>query len=475
MRFLLKLVLLFLSAAFIPSCDANWNPFIKVSHLERVKKAGTLTVLTRYDPTTYYQGADGYTGLEYDLVQLFAKHLGVKARFVVPDSFEKILTQIAAGSADIAAAGLTITEQRRTAMRFAPPYHQVTQQVIYRSGKHRPKSVSDLANGIVEVVSGSSHNDTLKKLQRHNPALQWEINKDQNTVGLLYLVNSGLIDYTIADSNQMSLIRRFYPKLNIAFDIGKAQPVAWALPKSDDLSLYNEVVRFFTKIKRNKTLAQLIERHYGHTESLDYVGLCKFRQHKAIRLPSYQKYFEKAAKKHQIDWRLLAAIGYQESHWMENAISPTGVEGLMMLTEGTAKYLGIKNRTDPEQSINGGALYLKQRIKKIPPRIPEPDRTWMALAAYNVGYGHLEDARVLTQKLGGNPDKWIDVKKVLPLLSEKKWYTQTKHGYARGNEPVRYVENIRSYYDLLVWLTKEDAIGKNILVTKPLAPKNPAI
>ncbi len=467
MHLLLKLFFFFLSSALLTSCDAGWNLLRKTSHLERIKKTGILTVLTRHDPTTYYEGADGYTGLEYDLVMLFAKHLGVKARFVVPGSFDKILSQITEGSADIAAAGLTVTEKRQAVMRFAPAYHEVIEQVIYHSGKRRPKKVEDMANGIVEVVKGSSHVDTLKKLQQKIPSLQWNINQDQDTIGLLYLVNAGLIDYTIADSNQISLIRRYYPKLNIAFDLGKPQQLAWALPKSDDLSLYNEVIRFFTKIKRNKTLAQLIERHYGHTASLDYVGLCKFRQHKANRLPSYQKFFETAAKKYQIDWRLLAAIGYQESHWLENAISPTGVEGLMMLTKGTAKYLGIKNRADPEQSINGGALYLKQRIKKIPVRISEPDRTWMALAAYNVGYGHLEDARVLTQKLGGNPDKWIDVKQHLPLLSEKKWYTQTKHGYARGNEPVRYVENVRSYYELLVWLTEEDAIGKNTLARKP--------
>ncbi len=472
MHLLIKILICLISLPAITACHADWNPLNKTSRLEQIKKSGVLTVLTRYSPSTYYQGAKGYTGLEYDLVMLFARQLGVKVRFVVPDNFDTILTEIASGAADLAAAGLTVTEKRKQQMRFAPPYHEVTEQLIYHSRSRRPKNITDLNDGILEVVHGTSHIDTLKKLRKKNPMLQWNVNKALDTQGLLYLANSGLIDYTIADSNQISLIRRFYPKLNIAFDISKPKPLAWALPKSGDLSLYNEVIRFFKKIKHDNTLRELIERHYGHASNLDYLGLCKFRQHKEIRLPNYQKLFEKAAQKYQLDWRLLAAIAYQESHWLENAISPTGVKGLMMLTKGTAQYLGIKDRADPQQSIAGGALYFKQRIKKIPSRIKEPDRIWMALAAYNVGYGHLEDARVLTQKLGGNPDKWLDVKKTLPLLSQKKWYTRTKHGYARGSEPVRYVENVRSYYDLLVWLTEEDSIGRKVMELQPSSPAN---
>lgn len=143
-----------------------------------------------------------------------------------------------------------------------------------------------------------------------------------------------------------------------------------------------------------------------------------------------------------------------------------------MLTQGTAKQLGIKDRTDPVQSITGGALYFKQRLKKIPSRIQEPDRTWFALASYNVGFGHLEDARKITENRKGNPDKWLDVKESLPLLSKKKWYKHARYGYARGQEPVNYVENIRSYYDLLVWLTAENLIEKDVM---SLPPKKPEI
>lgn len=460
---LLKLLIGCICSVLLSHCDTT---VLSQTKLEKIKQSGILHVLTRPDPTTYYQSADGYAGLEYDLIMLFAQHLGVKAKIEVPNTFADILSKISKGKADIAAAGLTITEERKQTMRFAPAYHEVTEQLIYRSGTRRPTDINSLNNGIFEVTKGTSHIETLNHTKQNNPALNWEVNDQLDTNGLLYLVNEGLIDYTVADSNQSTLIRRFYPKLNIAFDISESRQLAWALPNSNDTSLYDEVVVFFNRIKADKTLDQLLEKHYGHTNSLSYVDNCLFRQHQKSRLPQYQQYFNLAAMSYGIDWRLLAAIGYQESHWSADAVSPYGVQGIMMLTNDTADLLNIKDRTDPAQSIDGGARYFQQRLKIISDKIPEPDRTWFALASYNVGMGHLEDARRLTEQQGGNPNKWMDVKQRLPLLTEEKWHQQTKHGYARGKEPVRYVENIRSYYDLLVWLTEENQIQNDTMVSK---------
>lgn len=460
---IVRLIAGFIFAVSLTTCDIK---MLSLTKLEQIKRNGTLHVLTRIDPTTYYQSPEGYTGLEYDLVMLFADQLGVKVEFEIPPTFSNILGRIAKGKADIAAAGLTVTEQRQQKMRFAPTYHEITEQLIYRSGNRRPHDVSSLTRGIIEVAKGTSHVDTLTSLQQENPDLTWNVNDELDTDGLLYLVNEGLIDYTLADSNQAILIRRFYPKLNIAFDISEPRQLAWALNLSDDTSLYDEAVSFFKRIKEDKTLDQLIEKHYGHANRLSYVGNCKFRQHKKSRLPLYLPHFHAAAEAYNIDWRLLAAIGYQESHWYGQAVSPTGVQGLMMLTQDTATQLGVSDRTDPAQSIDGGARYFRQRLRIISDRIPEPDRTWFALASYNVGIGHLEDARLLTEKQKGNPDKWMDVKQRLPLLAQKKWYVQTKYGYARGKEPVQYVENIRSYYDLLIWLTEENQIKKNAMDLK---------
>ena len=465
--------LIFLS--ILTSCD-DYSPYHRgFTKLDQIKHEGAINVLTRLDPTTYYEGSEGLTGLEYDLVMLFAKRINVQANFIFPATFDDILKQISEGNADIAAAGLTITDHRKLSMRFAPAYQKITEQIVYRSGNKRPRNISDLSKGIIEIVKGTSHIDTLNKLQAEQPDLNWNINDELKTDGLLYLVNEGLIDYTIADSHQAGTIKHFYPKLNIAFDVTKPRQLAWALPPSTDNSLFDEITLFFEQIKQDKTLEHLLEKHYGNTGNLSYVGNCTFRQHMESRLPTYEQLFKAEAEKHDIDWRLLAAIGYQESHWRSDTTSPTGVKGLMMLTTATAKQLGIKDRTDPAQSITGGALYFKQRLKIIPDRIQEPDRTWFALASYNVGFGHLEDARILTKKRNRNPDKWLDVKESLPLLSQKKWYTQTRHGYARGKEPVRYVENIRSYYDLLVWLTEENLIEKDVMSIKPEQPENKAL
>lgn len=467
-----NLIIACLFTATLTTCD---TAHFSQNKLEQIKRAGTLHVLTRVDPTTYYEGPTGYTGLEHDLIMLFADQLGVKVKFNTLGTFDEILSRISRGKADIAAAGLTITEQRKKKMRFAPAYYEATEQLIYRSGTRRPTNVRSLSNGIIEVAKGTSHIDSLTRLKQKTPALNWNVNNELNTDGLLYLVNEGLIDYTIADSNQAALIRRFYPKLNIAFNISEPRQLAWALSLSDDTSLYDEVALFFKRIKKDKTLDRLIEKHYGHTSSLSYIDNCKFRQHKKSRLPLYQQYFNQASEQYSIDWRLLAAIGYQESRWLPNATSSTGVEGIMMLTNDTAAELGIKNRTNPAQSIAGGAHYFQKRLQTMPAQIPEPDRTWFALASYNVGEGHLEDARVLTQKQGGSPDKWIDVKQRLPLLTQERWHETTQHGYARGREPVQFVENIRSYYDLLVWLTEENQIKKNAMDVDSEKSKNPAL
>lgn len=200
----------------------------------------------------------------------------------------------------------------------------------------------------------------------------------------------------------------------------------------------------------NGVLLALDDKYYGHIEEFNYVDTRMFIKAIENKLPKFQPLFEKYG--HDIDWRLLAAISYQESHWDPKARSYTGVRGMMMLTLPTAKQMGIKSRLDPEQSIQGGAKYFKQLIERMPARISSPDRLWFALASYNIGLGHLNDARAITKAQGGDPDRWVEVKERLPLLKQKKYYKKTRYGYARGDEPVNYVENIRRYYDTLTWM-----------------------
>jgi membrane-bound lytic murein transglycosylase F len=443
MRLALILFTLFLSA-----CD-----LFPKSRLDSVKDEGVLRVLTRNSATTYYQGPHGPAGLEYDLAAGFAEYLGVKLELETPATLSKVLHTIQAGEADMAAAGLTVTDERKALLNFGISYQRISPQLVYRVGTRTPKTL-DALHGSLEVVAGSSHAERLRALQEQHPELSFQKTNELDSEQLLNLVWEQVIDYTVADSNEVAISRRFYPELRVAFDISPPQPLAWAFPPGEDRSLVDKADEFLKLLKDNGRLDRLLERYYAYVSDFDYVGTRRYMKHIDQRLPRYQAWFEQAGKKTGMDWRLLAAIGYQESQWNPKAVSPTGVRGLMMLTQATMKHMGInKSRHDAQASIEGGARYIARVKKRIPEGIKEPDRTWMALAAYNVGYGHLQDARILAENDGAAPDKWIDVKKYLPLLSQKKWYQQTRYGYARGREPVRYVENVRSYYDILIWIT----------------------
>ncbi len=431
----------------------NYLPKLQYHSLvEQIKDNNQLIVVTRNSPTSYYEDADGPAGLEYEMVKMFADELGVELTLLIPDSFNDLLEQLASNSVHIAAAGLTITQDREKIYRFGPSYQTISEQLVYNVANRRPRNLSQLSGGTLEVVANSSHAEHLKYLKKDFPGLSWKENEELESEDLLQMVSDNIIEYTIADSNELALTQRFMINLRAAFDISEPQRLAWALPKTGDNSLFLEVQKFFKKIKANGELTRLLERAYGHVEDFDYVGTKIFMRHIETRLPRYRGFFEKAAAEHDMDWRLLAAMGYQESHWDAEAVSPTGVRGIMMLTLKTASDMKVKSRLDPEQSISGGAKYFKKTYLRMDKNIPEPDRTWMAMAAYNVGYYHLQDARMITRKLKKNPNRWIDVKQALPLLAKRKWYKQTRYGFARGWEPVQYVENIRSYYDILKWV-----------------------
>ncbi len=438
--------------------------------LEAVKAAGKLIAVTRNAPTTYYEGPDGPAGIEYDMLKGFSNSLKVELELVVSDRLGDILPILGRNEVHIAAAGLSITDARKNIVRFAPPYQQIEQQIVYRLGTEPPKRVEDLIDRQLEVVKGSSYAERLLALRRVHPELRWTEVSDQSTEDLLQLVWEGLLELTIADSNIIALVRQYYPELRVAFSLGEPRELAWAFPKSDDDSLYNLAVRYKKKLKQSGELTHLIERYYGPTNRFDYINLTVYQLRVQNRLPAYQILFERAGEKYDIDWRLLAAIGYQESYWDPRAVSPTGVRGIMMLTRSTARQLGITDRVDPAQSIDGGSQYVRSLMDRLPAGISGRDRTWMALAAYNIGLQHLEDARIITQQRGGDPNKWNDVKESLPLLSRRAWYKKTKYGYARGVESVRFVGRVRTYYDVLVKIDEEENPTAETDVFKIQAP-----
>ncbi len=435
----------------------------KPSTLERVKEDGVLRVITRNSPATYFQDRNGETGFEYELVQRFADDLGVKLQIETADNLDDLFNQLGLPNGPVlAAAGLVSSEQRKQQVRFSHPYLEVTPQIIYRNGKPRPTDAGDLVGKRILVLKGSSHAEQLAELKKQYPALQYEESDQVEVVDLLRMVDEGQIDLTLVDSNEVAMNQVYFPNVRVAFDLGDGRDQRWAVAAGEDNSLLNEINEFIDKVHKNGTLQRLKDRYYGHVDVLGYVGAYTFAQHLQQRLPRYENHFKTSAKKEQVDWRLLAAIGYQESMWQAEVTSKTGVRGLMMLTQRTAQAMGVSNRLDPRQSIEGGAKYFMHVKKELDDDIEEPDRTWFALAAYNVGSGHLDDARKLAKREGLNPNKWLDVKKMLPRLSQKQWYSKTRYGYARGGEPVHFVANIRRYYDILTWVTQPQLEGSQV-------------
>jgi membrane-bound lytic murein transglycosylase F len=447
----LCLLIILSSALLLGSCSKGGD------RLEQIKAKGELIILTRNAATTYYESREGYMGVEYEIAKAFADSLGVKARFVTREDISDLLSSVNEGYGDLAAAGLTNTEERSKKFLFGPTYQMVAQQLVCRRGGKRPKKIEDLVGLRINVPVHSSYVEQLNKIKTFHPELQWQEVENTDTESLLEDVWLKKIDCTVADENIVAINRRYFPELSIRFNLNQPEPLAWVIPKKAG-DLKDALEEWFSDYIKSGKLDDVMHRYYGYIERFDYVEARAYQRKIKSHLPRYQKLFKKAAQRYNISWTLLAAQSYQESHWRAKAKSPTGVRGMMMLTRTTAKQLGIKNRLNPEASIMGGAYYLDNLRKRLPESVTEPDRTWLALAAYNVGMGHIWDARKLARQLGKNPDRWQELAEVLPLLTKKKYYRKLKHGYARGYEPVDYVRNIRNYQDMLEKIMKENSL-----------------
>ena len=448
----MRLMFIAILAALVGTCSSP------PSMIDQIIELGELRVVTRDTPTSYFVGPDGPAGPEYDLFRGFAESLGVTLVIETVESVSEILPHVNEGNSHMAAAGLSMTDSRREFLSFGYPYNSVDMHLIYKLGSGKPRSIEETIGRHIEVVASSSHSDMMASLSVAYPELDWSENADVEVVDLLEKVARGELDFTIADSTEFNIQRHFYPDLRIALDLQIADPIAWAFKKKEGDSLLARADEYLIRANRIGFLARVNDRYFGHTEKFDYVGTRAFIRHFESRLPRYRELFEGAADNAGVDWRLVAAIGYQESHWRSHAVSPTGVRGIMMLTEATADYLDIEDRMDPASSIFGGARFFARQTERIPDSVDEPDRTWMALAAYNVGFNHIKDARQIVEWQGGDPDTWVDLSQALPLLAKQKWYSRVPYGYARGWEPVLYVNNIRSYYNIIRWLTENEVV-----------------
>ncbi len=418
--------------------------------LDEIRQSGKLVVLTRNAPTTwYFDQHDQSAGPEHDLVTAFAESLDVEVDYRVKPTVTDILSALDQGEGDLAAAGLTITPERSKQYRYGPSYMDVTQQVVCRRDRVQPEEIAELTDLDIKVIADSSYSTTLEKLKNGDyPEITWSETDELTTEQLMHQVWQGEIDCTVADSNIVDINRRYYPELIAPLNLRRAQQLGWMMPE-DARGLAAAVNDWMTEFRESEQLVAWEERYYGYFEIFDYVDIRAYIRRIDERFPKFRQYFREASKEFDLPFTLLAAQGYQESHWDPHAESPTGVRGIMMLTRNTAKAMGVSNRLDPKQSIFGGAKYLVRMKERFKEAVTEPDRTWLALAAYNVGRGHMHDAQTLARQQDLSPYHWRDIKKVLPLLSSKRYYRNLKYGYARGTEPVRYVRRIREYRHVL--------------------------
>lgn len=420
---------------------------MRANPYQLIQDRGSLIVGTINNPVSYFIDENGEAGFEYELSQAFADYLGVKLEIVTKHNNEQLFQALEGREIDVAAANLLFQADKAESFQLGPAYNSASWQLVYRKGENRPRKLKDIKGNLV-ITKGSELVEILIIEAAQNP-FTWSIAENNlSQEDLLLQVAEGKIDYTIANSIDVLAAQQIKPKIAVAFDVTDESGTHWYLAKSSYNELPTALSDFMNKALEEGILARIEEKYINHFAQFDYVDMRSYTNAIETILPKYQPLFEKY--KGDLDWRLLAAVAYQESHWNPDATSPTGVRGMMMLTKDTAARMKITDRTDVEQSIKAGSEYLHWLISQVPDSIPEEDRIWFALTGYNMGLGHMLDARKLTKLLGENPDNWLEVKKNLPRLAEKKYYHQLKYGYARGYEAFQYVENIRRYMNSIV-------------------------
>ena len=427
-------------------------------------------MLVHPGPVVYFPGPDGaLTGFDVDLARQFAAEKKIALRFTMADSAAEVIAAIAKGEAHIGAGGLYRPPPAPRAEKSAAPprslesetgaappdvlwtmgFAAVEPVLIYNRDGFRPANWGDLDGESVAFIEGPGFSQEIAAARDAHPGIAWQPLAMPSAAGLISQVSDGTLSYAIVSSLAASLARNVYLGFDIAFPAGGKREVAWIVPPRFP-DLRQELDRFLARLKRDGTLARLSERYIPDVRQIPRVDAHVLQERIRTRLPQYRNHFFEAQEKAGIEWRLVAAIAYQESQWDPGATSETGVRGFMQITEDTAKHLGVSDLLDPAQNVVGAARYLRDLKAKLPERIQEPDRTWLALAAFNIGLGHLEDARILAQRQKLNPDRWSDVKKVLPLLAIPEYYAEAKQGYARGGMPVAFVDRVREYYDVLL-------------------------
>lgn len=440
----MRSVLALVFALLLAACTPQESPPIA-----DYRTLGELRVATQRDAISYFESGDGTTaGFEHDLVEHLGQALEVPVRFIVYADATRAIDAVIQGQAHMAAAGLA--RRDRLPLQWSARLREVDYVLVGRSDSADVVEEADLAGRTVSVRHGSPAAQRLEEIRKGNAGMQLHYPQGFNDQKMLDRLGRGQLDLVATDRTHFALAAQIDPDLAIKYDLPLKTSLAWALPLRAAGDLPKQVHTFLGEAARKGLIERIADRYFSHTRRISAADAAVFLERVETRLPEFRAYFEKAEADTGIDWRYIAALAYQESHWDPLARSPTGVRGMMMLTGDTADRLGVKDRLDARQSIAGGARYLERLRDSLPDEIAEPDRTWLATAAYNLGMGHLNGARSIARQLNRDEASWWDMKKILPLLSKPQYAARLKSGPARGGEAVVMTENIRNYYGILL-------------------------
>lgn len=415
------------------------SPANGLNHWQKIEAKGYLTWVTRPSPLTYYTSLDGVIGLEYDILKQFCEHHDIELTVINSESNNQLFEYFDGYNVDIAGANLTLTNKREKKYLATIKYDQTFISLISSYRKPKIKSLEGLRKLKGAVLNNSSYVKTANELVKDYSA-NIDFLEDRSLYELLQMVTEQEIDFTLSDSNIMTVYGAYIPKLRIGKKLSEANDLVFYTRKNGDDSLKQQLDSFIKKYVFQNNVNRYKEYLINTLPNSKPADTVQFLKNYKNRWPQVKPLIYQSAEKFDLSPILIAAISYQESHWNARAVSPTYVKGLMMLTKAVAQEQSVEDRFDPLQSLEGGSKHFLKMMSKVPDRITDPDRTNFALAAYNIGYGNLEKARVLTQKGGENPDLWIDVRNYLPKLIN-----------ADGKTAVRYVENIHVYQNLLQW------------------------
>lgn len=462
------IILLFILGLAI-SCSGPGKPFRKVKQpkstnndLPEIRERNRLMVLTNFNATDYFIYRGKPMGYQYDLIHELSDALGIDFEIVVENDLEKSFDYLESGRVDLLALNLTITKERSKFLKFTDPHTKTRQILVQRKPENweelRKESIDisvirnqlDLAGKTIYVQRNSSFSSRLHNLSEEIGDSIHIVETDETVETLISKVVSGEIDYTVCDENMARVNQTFYPIIDIQTAISFPQRHAWAVRKNDTMQLFDTINFWLKSFKKTKKYANIYNRYFKNPKTglmantgMIYVG-------NGILSP-YDSLIRQYSDSLSWDWRLLASMIYQESGFLPNAVSWVGAFGLMQLMPSTADYYRVTKNSIPERNIEAGVKYLQWLDEIFQDKVTyREERLKFVLGSYNVGLGHVLDARALARKYDKDPEIWDDNVEIFLLKkSDPKYYLDpvVRFGYCRGQETYDYVRKILARYD----------------------------